>query len=134
AKLFKEGGSGNQTDQGDFVGGASNVHIQPVSEAADTTIENVAPLQPRRQRKRKVVAVDACEASNPPKTLKKDHGAPSRVSVGGKFLSAVQRLFVGAFLNPEVKVAAFPTLPFVTSSVSTTPEHEGGDHTDSVTG
>ncbi|GKA63096.1 hypothetical protein Tco_0762702 [Tanacetum coccineum] len=32
------------------------------------------------------------------------------------------------------RVAALPTLPFITSSVSATLEHEGGDHTDSVTG
>ncbi|GJS54065.1 hypothetical protein Tco_0627427 [Tanacetum coccineum] len=94
-KLFDEGGSGNQTDQGDSMGGAG-------------------------------------EASHPPKTLRKDHGAPSGVSVGGKSVSAVQRLLVGA-QNPEVGVAALPTLPLVTSSVSVTPEHEGEGHTDSVT-
>ncbi|GKD71283.1 hypothetical protein Tco_1325373 [Tanacetum coccineum] len=37
-------------------------------------------------------------------------------------------------LDPEVRIAALPTVPFVTSSVSATPEHEGGDQTDSVTG
>nr|GEU44378.1 uncharacterized mitochondrial protein AtMg00810-like [Tanacetum cinerariifolium] len=37
-----------------------------------------------------------------------------------------------ANLNADVGVAAIPTLPFVTASVSTKPEHEGGDHTDSV--
>ncbi|GKF37720.1 hypothetical protein Tco_0114478 [Tanacetum coccineum] len=47
-------------------------------------------------------------------------------------MSAVQRLLAGAVLNTEVRVAAIPTLPFVTASVSTTPEHEVGDHTDSV--
>ncbi|GKD08590.1 hypothetical protein Tco_1188275 [Tanacetum coccineum] len=93
-KLFDEGGSGYQTDQGDSVGGTGNVHIQPVSEAVDTTVEDMAPLQPRRQRKRKAIAVDAGEPSHPPKTLRNDHGAPIGVSV----------------------------------------EHEGGDHTDFVTG
>ncbi|GKG22216.1 hypothetical protein Tco_0387519, partial [Tanacetum coccineum] len=37
-----------------------------------------------------------------------------------------------AVLNAKVRVATIPTLPFLTASVSTTPEHEGGDHTDSV--
>ncbi|GKD57184.1 hypothetical protein Tco_1290571 [Tanacetum coccineum] len=35
-------------------------------------------------------------------------------------------------LNVEVGVAAIPTLPFVTASVSSTPEREAGEHTDSV--
>ncbi|GKB82093.1 hypothetical protein Tco_0948988 [Tanacetum coccineum] len=48
--------------------------------------------------------------------------------------STVQRLLAGAVLNPDVGVTAMPTLPFITSFVSATPEHEGGDHTDSVTG
>ncbi|GJS64318.1 hypothetical protein Tco_0678882 [Tanacetum coccineum] len=49
-------------------------------------------------------------------------------------MSAVQRLLAGALLNAEVRGEAIPTLPFVISSVSTTPEREGGDHTDSVAG
>nr|GEX95083.1 transposase (putative), gypsy type [Tanacetum cinerariifolium] len=36
-------------------------------------------------------------------------------------------------LPVEVGVAAVATLPFITSSVSLTPEHEGGGHADSVT-
>ncbi|GKE12377.1 hypothetical protein Tco_1415928, partial [Tanacetum coccineum] len=42
------------------------------------------------------------------------------------------RLFAGAVLNAEVRVTAIPTLPFVTVSVSSMPEREAGDHTDSV--
>ncbi|GKE69294.1 hypothetical protein Tco_1527366, partial [Tanacetum coccineum] len=44
------------------------------------------------------------------------------------------RLLAGAVLNAEVRVAATPTLSFMSTSVSTTPEHEGGDHTDSLDG
>ncbi|GKG25655.1 hypothetical protein Tco_0398801, partial [Tanacetum coccineum] len=47
---------------------------------------------------------------------------------------AVKRLLVGAALNTEFGVAAVPTLPFMTASISTTPEREGGDHTDSMVG
>ncbi|GKF72977.1 hypothetical protein Tco_0219309, partial [Tanacetum coccineum] len=131
-KLFDEGGSGNQERQGDSAGVGEGANIQPVTEATDTVAEGVAPLQPRRQRKRKTVVVDACEASHPPKKLREDHGTPSRVSIGCKSRSAVQRLLVGAVLNAEVKGEPIPTLPFVTSSVSATPGREGGDHTDSV--
>ncbi|GKD29025.1 hypothetical protein Tco_1239803 [Tanacetum coccineum] len=38
----------------------------------------------------------------------------------------------GALLNPEVGIAALPTMPFVTSSVSATPKQEGEYQTDSV--
>ncbi|GJX60220.1 hypothetical protein Tco_0291610 [Tanacetum coccineum] len=131
-RLFDEGGSGNQTEQGDFEGGGKGADIQPVSEPADTVVEDVAPLQPRRQRKRKIVVVDAGESSHPLKRLREDHGTLSGTSVGGKFMSAVQRLLVGAVLNAKVRIVTIPTLPFLTASVSTTPEHEGGDHIDSV--
>ncbi|GKE92596.1 hypothetical protein Tco_1573691 [Tanacetum coccineum] len=105
-----------------------------VNEATDTVAEDVAPLQPRRQRKRKTVVVDAGEASHPPKKLKMDHETPSRPSVAGKSRSVVQRLLARAVLNADVRGGAIPTLPFVTSSVSATPEREGGDHTDSMVG
>ncbi|GJT94230.1 hypothetical protein Tco_1083075 [Tanacetum coccineum] len=42
-------------------------------------------------------------------------------------MSALQRLLVGAVLNPEVGIAALPTLPFITSSVSVTPERESAN-------
>ncbi|GJX48553.1 hypothetical protein Tco_0273743 [Tanacetum coccineum] len=99
-----------------------------------TIVEDVAPVQPKRQGKRKSVIVGAGEASHPPKKLREDHGTPSGTSVGGKSRSAIKSLLVGAALNAEVGVAAIPTLPFVTASVSTTPEREGGDHTDFVAG
>ncbi|GJT09208.1 hypothetical protein Tco_0843670 [Tanacetum coccineum] len=43
-KLFDECSSGNQTEQGDFIGGGQDANIQPVVEAADTTVEDVAPV------------------------------------------------------------------------------------------
>nr|GEY31331.1 hypothetical protein [Tanacetum cinerariifolium] len=52
---------------------------------------------------------------------------------GGKYRSAVQRLFFKAVHNAEVRGDPIPTLPFVTSSVFATPEHEGKGHTDSLT-
>ncbi|GKC72915.1 hypothetical protein Tco_1118798 [Tanacetum coccineum] len=115
-RLFDEGTSGNQMEQGDSTGDVKDVNIQPVNEVVDTVIEDVAPVQPKRQGKRKSVVVDAGEASHPPKK------------------STVQRLLARAVLNAEVGVAAIPTLPFMTASVSTTPKREGGDHTDSVAG
>ncbi|GKC08048.1 hypothetical protein Tco_0999658, partial [Tanacetum coccineum] len=118
----------------DSAGVGEGANIQPVTRATDTVAKDVVPLQPRRQRKRKTVVVDAGESSHPPKRLREDHGTPSGASVGGKSMSAVQRLLAKAVLNAEVGVAAIPTLPFVTSSVSTTLEHEVRDHTDFVVG
>ncbi|GJX74774.1 gypsy type transposase [Tanacetum coccineum] len=67
-KLFGEGGGGEQVEQGDFAGGGQGIDIQPVILAADTIVEDVAPLQPMRQKKRKNVVVDASSRpSHPPK-------------------------------------------------------------------
>ncbi|GKG30785.1 hypothetical protein Tco_0423273, partial [Tanacetum coccineum] len=49
-------------------------------------------------------------------------------------MSVVQWLLAGAIQNAEVRGEVVPTLPFVTSSVSATPKHEGEDHTNSVAG
>nr|GEU71986.1 putative transposase (putative), gypsy type [Tanacetum cinerariifolium] len=132
--LFDEGDSGNKIEQVDFAGGGKDVDIQPVIEAADTVVEDVAPVPPKRQGKRKSMVVDVGGASHPPKKLRKDYGTPSGTSVNGKSMSTLKRLLTGAVLNVEVGVATMPTLPFITSSISFTPEREGRDHTDSVTG
>ncbi|GJS94201.1 hypothetical protein Tco_0801169, partial [Tanacetum coccineum] len=98
----------------------------------DTVAEDVIPLQPRRQKKRKTIIADAGGPSHPPKKLREDHKNPSGASVGSKSRSAVQRLLAGAVQNVEVRGELIPTLPFVTSSVSSTPEREVEDHTDSA--
>ncbi|GJU02530.1 hypothetical protein Tco_1112868 [Tanacetum coccineum] len=133
-KLFDEGGSGSHAEQGDSVSGGHGVGVPQVSETAEIVAEDAAPVQPRRQRKRKTVVSDAGEPSHPPKKLREDHGTSTGPSVAGKSRSALQRLLAGAVLNPEVGVVALPTLPFITSSVSVTPEREDGDQTDFMAG
>nr|GEY72492.1 hypothetical protein [Tanacetum cinerariifolium] len=96
--------------------------------------EDVAPLQPRRQRKRKIVVADASRPSHPPKKLREDNGSLGGDSAVGKSRSAVQIMFVGVVLNAEARGEPIPTLPFVTSSVSATPEREDKSPADSVTG
>ncbi|GKD16696.1 hypothetical protein Tco_1205854, partial [Tanacetum coccineum] len=110
------------------------VDIQPIITAANTIVEDVAPLQPMHQKKRKIVAVDASGPSHPPKKLREDYRDPSGPSVTGKPRSAVQGLLAGAVLNAEVRGEPIPTLPFVTSSVSATPECKNENPADSVTG
>ncbi|GJY14950.1 hypothetical protein Tco_0385372 [Tanacetum coccineum] len=135
-KLFDEGGSGAQTEQGDFDGGGNGqgINIQSITETTDVVVEVVVPLQPRRSKKRKTIIADAGGPLHPPKLLREDHGTPSGASVGGKSRSTVQRLLAGSVQNAEVRGEPIPTLPFMTSFVSATSEHKGEDHTDSVTG
>ncbi|GJQ96257.1 hypothetical protein Tco_0007396 [Tanacetum coccineum] len=125
-----------EVEQGDSANGGDgrDTDVQPVVTAADTISEEVVPLQPRRHRKRKTVVVDTGGPSHPPKKLREDYETPGGPSVSGKSRSAVQRLLAGAVLNAEVRGEPIPALPFVTSSVSATPEREGEDHIDSVTG
>ncbi|GKF80172.1 hypothetical protein Tco_0238774, partial [Tanacetum coccineum] len=70
-KLFDEGGSGTQTEQGDSAGGGGGqgINIQPVTETTDIVAEDVIPLQPRRQKKRKTIVADAGGPPHPPKRL-----------------------------------------------------------------
>nr|GEV86266.1 hypothetical protein [Tanacetum cinerariifolium] len=103
--------------------GGTKADIQPVAVTTDTIVENVALLQPRRQRKRKTVVDDAGGPSHPPKKLREDYGDLGGASTAGKSMFAVQSLFTGAVLNAEARDDPIPTLPFVTSFVSATPEH-----------
>nr|GEU58437.1 hypothetical protein [Tanacetum cinerariifolium] len=98
--------------QGDSASGGHDVGIQLVDVVAETIVEDVALAQPKRQKKRKTKVVDAGEPSHPAKKLKDDLEAPGGPTVGG----------------------VMPTLPFVTSSISTTSEREGGDHTELLAG
>ncbi|GJV99622.1 hypothetical protein Tco_1554874 [Tanacetum coccineum] len=62
----------------------------------------------------------------PPKKFRDDYGTSGAgASTGGKFLVALQSLLEGSTLTVEVGVAATATVPFVTSSVTLTPERKG---------
>ncbi|GJY84008.1 hypothetical protein Tco_0497384 [Tanacetum coccineum] len=105
-KLFEEGGRGSHAEQGDSVSGGHDVGI--LGKRSFLMPENL----------------------HPPKKLREDHGISTGPSVAGKSRSALQRLLAGAVLNPKVGVVALPTLPFITSSVSVTPEREDGGQID----
>nr|GEW34184.1 hypothetical protein [Tanacetum cinerariifolium] len=108
--LFDDGVGEGQVEYGDSAGGkdGQGADIQSVIVTTNTIVEDVAPLQPRRQRKRKIGVADASGPSHPPKKLKEDYGALARGE-------------------------PIPTIPFVTSSVSATPEREDKSPADSVT-
>nr|GEU64217.1 ribonuclease H-like domain-containing protein [Tanacetum cinerariifolium] len=97
--------------------------VRPVVVTTDTIVEDVATLQPRCQRKRKTVVADDGGPSHPPKKLREDYEALGGASTAGKSMSAVQILFTRPILDVEARGEPIPTLPFVTSSVSATPEH-----------
>nr|GEY55971.1 transposase (putative), gypsy type [Tanacetum cinerariifolium] len=115
-------------------GDGQDADVQPVAVTTNTIVEDVAPLQLRRQRKRKIVVADASGPSHLPKKLREDFGALGGVSKAGKSMAAVQSLFSRAMLEAEARGEPVPTLPFITSSVSTTLEREDRSHADSVPG
>ncbi|GJV31565.1 hypothetical protein Tco_1391965 [Tanacetum coccineum] len=102
----------------------------------DTTVGRVVPLLPVALAR----ASSELEASM--EKLFDEGGSGSHAKQGDSVScghgvgvsSALQRLLVGAVLNPEVGVAALPTLPFITSSVSVTPEREDGNQSDFMVG
>nr|GEV29487.1 hypothetical protein [Tanacetum cinerariifolium] len=102
---------------------------QEILEATPTTLDVYISTH---QKKRKTIVAGAREPSHPPKKLREDHKTLSGASIRGKSRSMVQRLLVEAVLNAEVMGGPIPTLLFVTSSVSATPERVGEGHTDSM--
>ncbi|GJW23205.1 hypothetical protein Tco_0033827 [Tanacetum coccineum] len=105
-KLFDEGGS---ADQGDSVaGGGQETETEIVRIVAK---EDVAAEKPKRPRKKRQVVTDTGGSSHPPKKLRSDY----RTSSGA--------------VN-----AVVATLPFVSSSVSATPEYESGVSADTIIG
>ncbi|GJY71275.1 hypothetical protein Tco_0474978 [Tanacetum coccineum] len=85
-------------------------------------------------RKKRKAASRASGSVLPPKRLREDHGTSEDVgaSTVGKSLDALQGLLDSSTLAVEVGVTVTATMPFVTSSMTPTPEREGGRHTDSV--
>ncbi|GJV85322.1 hypothetical protein Tco_1525220 [Tanacetum coccineum] len=96
--------------------------------------ENVAAEKPKRPRKKRQALTDADVSSHPPKKLKSDYGTSSGAVNAGKSPSALRELLASSILNVESGVEVVATLPFVTSSVFATPEHESGVPADSITG
>ncbi|GKD61598.1 hypothetical protein Tco_1299107, partial [Tanacetum coccineum] len=78
-------------------------------------------------------AADQAEQSGPFR-LREDHSTfgDAGVSTVRKSLAALQDLLDKSTLAAEIGVTAVATVPFVTSSVTLIPEHEGGGNADSV--
>nr|GEY65477.1 hypothetical protein [Tanacetum cinerariifolium] len=108
--------------------------IAPPRASSKLEASDVAPLQPRRQKKRKTAVTDAGGPSHPPKKLREDFGALGGVSIACKSMAAVQSLFFGVMLEAEARGEPVPTLPFVTSSVLATQERKDRSPADSEPG
>ncbi|GJR84405.1 hypothetical protein Tco_0155190 [Tanacetum coccineum] len=91
--------------------------------------------KPKVQKKRRR-AKGASGSNHPPKKLREDHDTFGDVgaNTGGKSLTKIQELFEQSTLNVEVGITVAAIVPFVTSSVTPTPEREDGWHADSITG
>ncbi|GJU42057.1 hypothetical protein Tco_1195014 [Tanacetum coccineum] len=114
-KLFDEGGSGSHAEQGDSVSGGHGVGVLQVSETTEIVVEDAAPVQPRRQRKRKMVVSDAGEPSHPPKKLKEDHGTLTGPSVAGTNIAEAE---VDSFARPSIPLMTMMTT--ITSTIDPT--------------
>ncbi|GJV99657.1 hypothetical protein Tco_1554909 [Tanacetum coccineum] len=112
--------------------GNANVH----GAGNDNVNEEGSDAMPKKVIKKRKVADGASGSGLPPKKLREDHGTSSDVgaSTDGNYLVAIQELFEQSTLNVEVGVTAAATVPFVTSSVTPTPERGEGGRTNSVTG
>ncbi|GKC94195.1 hypothetical protein Tco_1159637, partial [Tanacetum coccineum] len=130
-KLFDEGGS---TEQGDSVAeGGQDAKIKLVTAVKDIAVRNVTVERLKHPCKKRPAATDASGSSHPPKKLQRDYGTSGEVVIGGKSPSVMKELLANSNLSTEAGVSSMPTLPFVTSSVSATPESEGDALLDSVT-
>nr|GEV55388.1 hypothetical protein [Tanacetum cinerariifolium] len=85
-------------------------------------------------RKRKTVVADAGGPSHPPKKLREYYRTLGGASTTGKPMFVVQSMFTGDMLDAEARGEPTPTLPFVTSTMSATPEREDRSPADSVHG
>ncbi|GJW64426.1 hypothetical protein Tco_0116310 [Tanacetum coccineum] len=121
----------DQIEESDHVAQDEGVNVVVDEDIEPTTVDKL-----KRIRKKRKVADGASGSGLPPKKLREDHGTSGNASAstGGKSLAAIQELFDRSTLAVEVEVTAATTFPFVTSSVTPTPERKGGGHTDSVSG
>ncbi|GJZ64068.1 hypothetical protein Tco_0620489 [Tanacetum coccineum] len=128
-RLFDEGGSADQGDS--TAGGSQETEIEIVRIVAE---EDVAAEKPKSPRKKRQVVTDVGGSSHPLKKLRSNYGTSSGAVNAGKSPSALRELLASSILNFESDIEVVATLPFVTSSVSATPERESGVPADSITG
>nr|GEY45579.1 hypothetical protein [Tanacetum cinerariifolium] len=95
-----------------------------------TTVVN----KPKGMKKKRKTASGASGSPLPPKRLREDYDTSSDAgaSTSGKSLAVLQDLLDSSTLAIDVGATAAVTVPFVTSSVTPTPERKRGGRTDSI--
>ncbi|GKE82253.1 hypothetical protein Tco_1552253, partial [Tanacetum coccineum] len=86
-----------------------------VSEAVEIVVEDAAPVQPRRQRKRKTIVSDDGGPSHPPKKLREDHGTPNGPPIGDSSHHSGANI-----AEAEVDSFARPFVPLMTVATTVT--------------
>ncbi|GKB01142.1 hypothetical protein Tco_0829186 [Tanacetum coccineum] len=109
------------------------VQIEGIDIKVDAETQALVADKPKKVRKRKTTD-GASGFGLPPMRLREDHGTfgDASASTDGKSLAALQYLLDKSTLAAGISVPAAATVPFVTFSVTPTPEHECGGHADSV--
>nr|GEV81909.1 hypothetical protein [Tanacetum cinerariifolium] len=115
-----------ERERGSASSGGHNAEIELATDVEDIAAKNVTAERPKCQCKKRPAVTDASGSSHPFKKLR----GITELLVG----FVLKELLASIIMSVEVGVIAVATLPFITSSISSTPEHEGGDHTDSVNG
>ncbi|GJS23450.1 hypothetical protein Tco_0452082 [Tanacetum coccineum] len=102
----------------------------------DTTIRRVVPLLPVAPARGESELEDSMDRlfDEEGKDGQEKQGDSASGGQAGKSMPAIQRLLAGAVQNVAVRGELVPSLPFVTSSVSTTPKREDKRHTDTLAG
>ncbi|GJS07501.1 hypothetical protein Tco_0364297 [Tanacetum coccineum] len=126
-------GSAGRGQEDASVGGYSDA--EPIVPVTAGVAAETGSSRAKRPKKKRVAheSGDTPAATHPPKRLRADYGNTSGSVIGGKSPGVLNRLLRASQLTVEQGVAALPTLPFITSSVTASPLEEGGGHTDSAT-
>ncbi|GJZ72187.1 hypothetical protein Tco_0636038 [Tanacetum coccineum] len=121
-------GSGDADQENHSEGSDRAGQDEAVTIVVDEEFQAAADDKPKSKKKKRR-AVGASGSNHPPKKLREDHdtSGDAGASTGGKSLDALQGLLECSTLAAEVGVTTAATMPFVTSSVTPTPEREGGD-------
>nr|GEV35284.1 transposase (putative), gypsy type [Tanacetum cinerariifolium] len=109
------------------------VRLGGIEILADDEAQALVADKTKKFRKRKT-ADGAGGSRLPPKKLREDHNTSGDAGAitAGKSLAALQDLLDKSILAAKISATSTATVPFDTSSVTTTPEHEGGKDADSV--
>ncbi|GKC96011.1 hypothetical protein Tco_1161453 [Tanacetum coccineum] len=128
-------GSGDANQENRSEGSDRACQDEAVTIVVDEEFQAAAANKPKSKKKKRR-AVGASGSDHPPKKLREDHGTSSDigVSTGRKSLVVFQGLLEHSTLAAEVDVIVAVTVPFITSSVTPTPEREGGGNIDFVSG